>query len=104
VPFPFDQVVLGPSLAVFGESVTYTPTGGQAVTLTGIFDAAYQVVEFQEGAPVSTVMPVLGVRLSDFAAAPLQGDAVVIRGASYAVKDVEPDGKGGAKLKLQLAA
>ena len=32
-------------LADFGESVTYTPSGGSASTITGIFDKEYQAVD-----------------------------------------------------------
>lgn len=105
MPVPFDQLLIGPALAVFGEATTYTPAAGQVFTLQGAFLSAYKTVEFQDGAAASTQSPALDVRLSDFpAGAPAPGDTVLVRGALYSVADVQPDGIGGAKLLLQLAA
>lgn len=101
----FDQLVMGPCLAAFGEAVTYSPQAGLPLALTAIFDEAAKQVEFSEGAPVESVAPMMGVRLSDFPSGvvPTQGDAVVraATGLSYLVKDVRPDGKGAAVLMLQ---
>lgn len=103
----FDALVLAPCIATYGEAVVYTPQGHAAFGLSGVFDSAHSTIDFTEGAPVSTMTPVLGVRLADFppSIAPLQGDGPVLcRGVAYLVADVEPDGHGGAKLILKLAA
>lgn len=107
----FDALALAPCIAAFGEkangrSVTYQPAGGAAAAVDGIFDAAHEEVTVQQGAPVSTINPMLGIRLADFpgGTAPAQGDRLTIRGTPYEIVDIEPDGQGGANLKLMLAS
>lgn len=85
----------------FGQAVTYTPRGGSPVEVTGIFDAAHQLVTLAGDVEIDTVGPVLGVRLADFAAPPTQGDQVTVAGTAYAVRSVQPDGQGGASLVLR---
>lgn len=87
-------------MRVFGEDATYTPQGQGGVAISGAFDAQHQEVDVQTGVPVSTVGPVLGVRLADLPQAPAQGDQVTVRGVGYVVADIEPDGHGGALLRL----
>ncbi len=96
--------VLKTALAEFGQPTTYTPRGGVAFPLTGIFDAAYQLVSLGGDVEIDAVGPVLGVRLADFATPPAHGDGVVIAGTSYVVRSVQPDGQGGARLVLHPAA
>lgn len=106
MPVNFDTLLLAPAQAVFGEAVTYTPAGGSALGLTGIFLAAFQEISFdRDGAQLTTVNPVLDVRLSVFGdVTPAQDDQVVVRGNTYNVSDVRPDGIGGARLVLKLAS
>lgn len=104
MPVDFDSTLLAASQTAFGEPVTYTAAGGAPLALTGVFLAAYKDVTFSEGAAVTTVRPVLDMRLSAFGAiAPAQGDRVTVRGAVYNVADLQPDGIGGVRLILQLA-
>lgn len=102
----FDTLLLAPAQAAFGEAVTYTPAGGSALALTGIFLAAFKDVTFdRDGAPLTTVNPVLDMRLSVFGdIVPAQGDQVVVRGNTYNVSDVQPDGIGGVRFVLKLAS
>jgi hypothetical protein len=87
----------------FGEEVVYTPVGGSPVALTAPFDAAHEVLEVGGEVPVSTVRPVLDVRLADLPAAPQKKDEVRVRGVDYVVDIVQPGGHGTAKLVLTRA-
>lgn len=94
--------VLEACKGTFGETVSYTPAGGSAESITGIFNAKTQVVE--DGLPVILDQPNLGVVLADLSSAPRVGDTVVVRGVSYRVSNVENDGEGGSVLSLQKAS
>lgn len=84
----------------FGETVTYTPiSGAGSFPLVAPFDQAFAVVELQAGVPVTSVRPVLDVRLADLPALPEQGDTYTrASGAEYEVVEVQPGGNGTAKL------
>lgn len=108
-------VVLGPCMAIFGEPVTYTPAGGQDQQITGVFDRAYlemlplgggrgmEPLGFGSGGNITAARPVLGVQLSQFAAPPKQNDRLVVHGITYSVAEVQDDGHGWAKLRLNKA-
>lgn len=108
----WDAVVLGPCEAVFGEdqTPTYTPPGGVAFAVPGIFDDAHTALVMGDaGDPdVSTVNAVIGVRLSQFPAdqQPVQDGKLRIPrlGKTFKVVDVQPDGHGAAKLILSETA
>lgn len=104
MPVNWDAVVIGPLMGVFGESVTYTPRGGAALQITGVFDDAYlKEVMFEDATSgVTTVSAVLGVQLAQFAAPPAQNDSLTVasNGATYLVREVRTDSRGGAKLML----
>jgi hypothetical protein len=110
----WDDVVLGPVMATFGEDErtgppVYTPRGLPAFELAdAVFDAQYEHVEAapDDGAASSTRRPVLGVRLSLFKRPPAASDRVMIpsTGKGYVVKDVQPDGHGHALLILMERA
>jgi hypothetical protein len=116
----WNALVIGPTIAVFGENVTYY---GQRsyFAITGVFDEAYTELtplgrggmaseSLSLGYPgsITTEMPVLGVQIAQFpfSSQPEQGDTLVIcrTGATYVVKEVRLDGHGGAKLLLNLQA
>jgi hypothetical protein len=117
MPVDWDSLVIAPCLAVFGSPVTYTPVGGNAITITGIFDNEYfdqnalgaGLIE-QVGMPgnITASRPVLGIRLAEFPAgiAPLQGDTLALTetGVTYTVMEVRPDSHGSAKLLLNEAS
>jgi len=103
----WDAVVLGPTIAIFGEGQgmrpIYTAEGAPPVEIDGVFDEAYREVDLIDtGVGANTVMPVLGVRLVQFARPPRQGELITIPrvGKDYVIKDVRPDGHGWAKLML----
>lgn len=101
----FDSLVLGPLAGIFGQSVTYTVPNTPSFTMLGVFDRAYVEVNFDDqGAPVSTTRPVLGVQTSAFPAglAPAQGDTVTIGADSFEVVDTQPDSHGHVLLMLRV--
>lgn len=85
----------------FPSDVIYTPAStGTPVPLTGVFNAAKQVLTEagSEGSTTST-RPTLWIRLADVSVAPAQGDTFELdSGVSYKVTDVQVDGAGGAEL------
>ena len=103
----WDQAVLGPVMAVFGEPVTYCPAAGGSFPITGVFDEAYRdLLLVDDSAGITTETPVLGVRLAEFPAPPLQNDTLTIGsvGCTYAVREVRLDGHGYAKLMLTFVS
>lgn len=98
----WDSKVLAPLENVFGELVQFTPAAGAGFQVTGVFDEAYKEIDLAGGMGVTSVMPVLGVRLSQFPSPPLQGDQLTIlrTAATYVVKEVRPDSHGSILLKL----
>jgi len=98
----WDALVHGPVAATFGEPVLYAPAAGGTFSISGIFDEAYTEVQVLDGVPVSSVKPVMGVRLAQFPAPPEPDDTLTIErtGTTYVVANVNPDGHGWAKLML----
>jgi hypothetical protein len=106
----WDEVVIAPTIGIFGETVIYAPSGGApSFTLTGVFDAGFTQTQLlgPDGPDFSDSDPMLGLRLADFppGAAPAQNDGVMIAasGVAYVVTRVRPDGKGWVRLDLNLA-
>ena len=92
---------LDAGLRVFGEDVTYTAPGASSgETVRGVFDAAHEEVSLDAGVPVSSVRPMIGVKLDAFSTPPVQEGTFLIRGKTYSVVDVRPDGQGGAEIPL----
>ena len=90
------QELLDPDTG-FGTPYVYTFSAGSTLALSGYFNAAYQNVKLDtDGSTITTVHPVLGVRLADFAGTvgPVQDDTVAVNGATYAIWDVQPDKQG----------
>ena len=94
------ELILGNCLNVFGEAVVYTPSGLSSVSITGIFDNLYEVIDPNTGAIITATQPILGLRNSDLAQLPRQDDTLNVRGQDYRVKEVQVDGQGGSKLFL----
>lgn len=85
----------------FGQSVTYTPQVGSAFTFTAIRDELHlQERVGQSKINESTTEIRLAVRLVDMDTQPTQGDTLSTGGLDYEVRDVQPDGQGGASLLL----
>lgn len=102
----FDSLVLEPLAAIFGEDLTYTPAGGSAYTVTGVFfDGFESKVLLDDGAPgFATSGPSAGVRVAEFAALPQQNDQLTrpSTGLAYYINEVEADGVGNVVLRLSL--
>lgn len=87
-----------------GAEVTYTPGVGDAVPVTGIFDAAHEQVD--AGQPgVTSSGPAVFLRLSDLPSDPeTDTDATVtVDGVLYRPWEPAKDGQGGVLLRLHRA-
>ncbi|WP_321810075.1 hypothetical protein [Burkholderia sp. BCC1985] len=106
MPINWDALVIGPLQGVFGEQVTYLPATGGSFEIRGVYDKAYFAVNVETGSMVSTSQPTLGIQLSQFPATvqPRQGDQLIVKstGEQWVVREVHPDGRGGARLMLNV--
>lgn len=104
----WDSVVIGPLMGVFAEPVTYLPLAGGSLSVTGVFDDAYQKeVMFEDATTgVTEVSASIGVQLSQFASPPVQNDRLTLvrTGTTYIVKQVRVDSRGAARLLLTRAS
>jgi hypothetical protein len=97
----FDGLVLGPAMDVFGEDVVYVPATAPSSVVRGIFDEYFREVTFDNEGPVSTQRPTLSTRAAFFPLQlPVSGELFRIRGATWCVADVRPDGMGELKIAL----
>jgi hypothetical protein len=113
----WDRLVIGPTVHIFGDRVLFN-SGEHFFEIVGVFDEAYleltplgrggdDTESFALGSPgaITSERPVLGIQLSQFPREPKQHDTLEImegahRGERFQVKEVRPDGHGGAKLLL----
>ncbi|MPW16910.1 hypothetical protein GCT13_08195 [Paraburkholderia sp. CNPSo 3157] len=106
MPIDWNAVVIGPLQGVFGEPVSYTSILGGSFQISGVYDKAFFAVNVETGSLVSTSQPTLGVQLSQFPSnyLPQQGDQALIigTGEQWEVREVHSDGKGGARLMLNV--
>lgn len=84
----------------FGVAATYTPAGGVASTVNGIFDNEYIAVEAGGEVAVALQEPRFHCRTADVASA-AEGDAIVINAVNYTIRIVQPDGTGMTMLVLE---
>ena len=95
-------------LQFFGETISYQPASGSAVSMSGIFESATTVIETVGEVAVETKKPTLKVRLSDFRNAgmddPKRGDVVTARGQAYKVVEFQDDGHAEGTLILMRTA
>ena len=80
------------------ETVIWTPTGGSAKTVPGVFDREYLSTEFGD-TDIDTRQPMVLCRSCDIETA-AQGDSVEYDSTTYTVVGVEPDGQGMTMLVL----
>ena len=109
----FSALVLGPAMATFGQPITVSPVASRpgqpaystkpdGTPLTGVYASKPVQIPLEDGTYHSTVQPTLGIRLADFAVAPMQDDTVVVGAlGTFAIADITPDGQGGADLVLR---
>lgn len=90
--------------AILGDEVTYAPSSGAPVTVTGIFDSAYVLVDAGQ-AGLSSSGPAVFLSLADLPSDPMEdlGAMVTEGGISYVIREAAPDGKGGVLLHLHKA-
>ena len=73
----------------FGEDVTYTPFGGAAVVVKGLYQAPDDEPDTADLNFIATSPQVILINTD--APAPAKGDLFTIRGVDYRVKDYEVD-------------
>jgi len=84
----------------FGTAATYTPSGGSAATVNGIFDNEFIEVDAGGGVGVALVQPRFHCRTADVSSA-AEGDAITIDSVAYTVRIVQDDGTGMTVLILE---
>lgn len=113
MPLNFDELVLAPCHAAFGEGnqgypvPQYTPPGGGGVAdIDGVFRLeSLDVLGAGDAPGITTRNPMLDVRASQVpdGVVIVQGGTFQVRGVTYAVADVRPDGMGLLVLRLEEA-
>jgi hypothetical protein len=83
----------------FAVIATYTPDGGSAVSINGIFDNAYDEIEGPH-AGLETSNPAFTCLSSDVSSA-AHGDTLLVNSLTYTVAGVKPDGTGMTTLELE---
>jgi hypothetical protein len=84
----------------FGVAATYTPSGGSAVTVNGIFDHEYFAADAGGSVAVAIEQPRFLCRTADVSSAD-EGDALTVNATNYTIKVVEDDGTGITNLVLE---
>lgn len=84
----------------FAETATYTPVGGAASTVQGIFDAPQASRNATDMLDITIPAPQFVCRTVDVPNA-ADGDAIVIRSTNYQVRVVLADGTGVSTLLLE---
>lgn len=81
-----------------GENALYTPAVGGARSIRVIFTVAYQELDLLAGG-VETTLPVARCRAADVMGIKNK-EKIEIRGVTYYVRSVQPDGAGLVRLLL----
>jgi len=84
----------------FGDRATYTPQGGQATQINGIFDNEYALIDAGGGVGVASREPKFQTETINVPNA-ADGDTLVVNSITYKVRVVEPDGTGTTTLMLE---
>ncbi len=84
----------------FGVAATYTPSGGLATTVNGIFDNEFIEVDAGGGVGVALQQPRFLCRSADISGA-AEGDALVVNTVDYTIRIVQADGTGMTTLVLE---
>ncbi len=105
----WDVLVVEQCFAAFAEDqqVLFTPAksapGQASYAVDGVFDRAYlEIAQLDAVSAASALRPILGVRLAQFAIAPVPDDLVQVPriGVTFVIRDVQADGQGWALLEL----
>jgi hypothetical protein len=85
-----------------GVDVVYAPAVGDAVTVTGMFDAAYVLLD-QGQSGVEQIVPAVWLRLEDLPVHPDEDEpALTIAGNTYRVRERHVDSVDGGTVRLLL--
>ena len=84
----------------FGTAASYTPSGGSAATVNGIFDNDFVEVDAGGGVGIALQQPCFLCRTADVSSA-AEGDALVVSAVNYTVRIVQDDGTGITTLVLE---
>ena len=84
----------------FGTAASYTPSGGSAATVNGIFDNDFVEVDAGGGVGIALQQPRFLCRTADVSSA-AEGDALVVSAVNYTVRIVQDDGTGITTLVLE---
>lgn len=86
-------------IQTLGQTVTVIPAGGVAREITAVFRRSAQPDPFESGAFVrETTLGARSVDVTDLA----DGDLVEVGvGEQYAVRTIEPDGRGMTRILLE---
>ena len=85
----------------FGVAATYTPAGGSASTVNGVFDNDFVEVDTGGSVTFAQQQATFMCRTADVSSA-AEGDAITISGENYIIRIVQPDGTGMTNLILEL--
>ena len=84
----------------FGVSATYTPSGGTASTISGLFDNEAEDIATGGDIDLVFTIPIFTCKTSDVVSAAF-GDALVVNSTTYAIRKVEADAQGVTRLTLE---
>lgn len=84
----------------FGTAATYTPVGGAASTVNGIFDNPQASRNATDLLDITIPAPQFVCRTSDVANV-AEGDSLVVSGVSYIIRVTLTDGTGVTTLLLE---
>lgn len=107
-----DRLILRPALAAFSRPITYSPLvsqpGAPAFRARGVYDETPVDIGTEGDGIMSSVNITLGIRLSEFAVPPMQGDRLTIPAhlslpavGDCIVDNLDRDGNGGGILALK---
>jgi len=84
----------------FGTAASFTPSGGSASTVNGIFRNVFFEAEAGGNVGVAMQDPIFICRTADVSGV-AEGDALTVSGTAYTIRVVEPDGTGVTRLMLE---
>ena len=85
----------------FATASSYTPSGGSASTINGIFDNEFFEVDPPSGVGVVSAQPRFICTTADLPSGAAAGDAIMVGSAAYTVRVIQPEGTGVTTLDLE---
>ena len=85
----------------FATASSYTPTGGSASTVNGIFDNEFFEVDPLSGVGVVSAQPRFICAMADLPSGAVSGDAITVDSTAYTVRVIQPEGTGVTTLVLE---